>query len=230
MKLAIMQPYFLPYLGYFQLIKEVEKYVIYDDVNFFRGYVKRNNMLLNGQSHLFTLIVLKASQNKLINEIYLADDQSKLLKTIVLSYKKAPQFSSVLPLIEKIFGYEDRNLARFVGNSIMQIADYLHLVTEFIYSSNIIEKDNSLKAQDKILNICKILGATHYINAIGGRMLYDHKSFEKEKIDLRFLLSNPVQYKQFKNSFVSHLSILDVLMFNSVEKTNELLSQYELIQ
>ena len=230
MKLGIMQPYFLPYIGYFQLIKAVDKFVIYDDVNFIkRGWINRNKILLNGQSFLFTVSLLKASQNKLINEIYVSNDQSKLLKTIYLTYKKAPYFSSVFPIVEAIFGYEDKNLAQFVGNSIIQIADYLQLDTEFIYSSDIKEMDHSLKGQNKILNICTVMGATGYINAIGGMELYDKKEFEKAKVSLFFLKKKSIKYQQFKNEFVPNLSILDVLMFNSVEQTNELLLQFELL-
>ena len=230
MKLGIMQPYFLPYIGYFQLIKAVDKYVIYDDVNFIkRGWINRNNILLNGQSFLFTLNLLEASQNKLINETFVSDDQSKLLKTLHTAYKKAPRFSSVFPIVEKIFGYEDKNLARFVGNSLTQIAGYLQFDTEFIYSSDIKEKNHSLKSQDKILNICTVMGATQYINAIGGMELYSKERFAECDIKLSFLKSQPIEYKQFNNSFVPWLSILDVLMFNSVEETNRLLEQYELI-
>ena len=230
MKLGIMQPYFLPYIGYFQLIKAVDKYVIYDDVNFIkRGWINRNNILLNGQSFLFTLNLLEASQNKLINEIFVSDDVSKLLKTIHAAYKKAPQFSSVFPIVEKIFGYEDKNLARYVGDSLIQIADYLQLNTEFIYSSEITEKDSSLKAQDKILNICTVMEASEYINAIGGVELYSKERFEELNIKLSFLKTKPIEYKQFDNPFLPNLSILDVLMFNSVEQINELLMKYELI-
>ena len=230
MKLGIMQPYFLPYIGYFQLMKTVDKYVIYDDVNFIkRGWINRNNILLNDQSFLFTLTLLEASQNKLINEIFVSDDVSKLLKTIHAAYKKASHFSSIFPLVEKILGYEDKNLARFVGNSIIQIANYLKLDTEFIYSSDIKEKDNSLKAQYKILNICEVMGAAEYINAIGGRELYSKESFAEKNIKLSFLKTQPIEYNQFNNPFVYNLSILDVLMFNSVEQTNELLEQYELV-
>ena len=225
-----MQPYFMPYIGYFQLIKAVDKYVIYDDVNFIKkGWINRNHILLDGKSFLFTLTLLEASQNKLINEIFVSDEPSKILKTIHTAYKKAPQFASIFPMVEEIFGYDDKNLARYVGNSIMRIADYLRLDTEFIYSSAISEKDASLKAQDKILNICKVMGTSEYFNAIGGMELYSQESFEECNIKLRFLKTQPIEYKQFNNSFVPNLSILDVLMFNTVEQTNELLEKYDLV-
>ena len=230
MKLGIMQPYFLPYIGYFQLIKAVDKYVIYDDVNFIKGgWISRNNMLLRGKSFMFNIILSGASPNKLIHEIFVAADQSKLLKTIRAAYQKAPHFSSVFPIMEKIIESEDKNLARYVGNSLMQIADYLQFDTELIYSSDIKEKDSSLKAQDKILNICGVTGASEYFNAIGGMELYSKERFAESKVKLNFLKPLPIEYKQFNNPFVPRLSILDVLMFNSVKETNELLEQYELV-
>ena len=229
MKLGIMQPYFLPYIGYFQLIKAVDKYVVYDDVNYInKGWINRNNILLNGQKHLFTLSLLGVSQNKLINEILVEQNQSKLLKTLETAYKKAPHFENVFPVVKNIFDYENKNLAKFVGNSIIQIADYLNIKTEFIYSSEI-KKDNALKGQEKILYLCKILGTSNYINAIGGQELYDKEIFTQNNIELNFLKTEIVEYKQFKNDFVSYLSILDVMMFNAPEEINAMLDKFELI-
>jgi hypothetical protein len=230
MKLGIMQPYFFPYIGYFQLINAVDKYVIYDDVNYISsGWINRNNLLLNGQKHLFTLTLLGASSNKLINEISVNSKQYKAIKTIETVYKKAPYFEDVFPLVKQIFEYEDKNLARFVGNSITSISGYLNINPVFIYSSDIKEKDCSLKGQSKILQICSILGATEYINAIGGQLLYDKIKFKENKIELKFLRTDSFAYKQFRNEFVPHLSILDVMMFNSVEDIGEMLTKYELI-
>ena len=229
MTIGIMQPYFLPYIGYFQLIKEVDKYVIYDDVNYInKGWINRNNILLNGQKYLFTLSLLGASQNKLINEIAVENNQSKLLKTIENAYKKAPYFENVFAVIQSIFDYENKNLSKFVGNSIIQIADYLDIKTTFVYSSEI-EKDNTLKGQEKILQICKILGVTNYINAIGGQELYDKDIFKQNSIELNFLKTEMIEYKQFKNDFVPYLSILDVMMFNPIEEINVMLNKFELV-
>jgi len=229
MKLGIMQPYFLPYIGYFQLIKAVDKYVIYDDVNYInKGWINRNNILLNGQKYLFTLSLLGASQNKLINEIFVEENQSKLLKTLETAYKKAPYFENIFPVIQNIFDYENKNLGKFVGNSIIQIADYLNIKTDFIYSSEI-KKEDSLKGQEKILYICKTFNATNYINAIGGQELYDKEIFKQNNIELNFLQTQIVDYKQFKNDFVPYLSSLDVLMFNSVEEIGKMLDKFELV-
>ena len=229
MKLGIMQPYLLPYIGYFQLMKAVEKYVIADDLNYIKqGWINRNNLLMNGTGFMFQLSVIGASQNKLINEIIVADDQSKLLRTIEINYRKAPFFADVFPIIDSILQYEDKNLARYLGNSLVQIAEYLRFDTTFSYMSDL-KRDTSLKAQDMVINVCTIMEASDYINAIGGMELYDKKIFKENGIDLFFLKTKPIEYKQFKNSFVPNLSMLDVLMFNSVEDIDQLLLQYELL-
>ena len=229
MKLGIMQPYFLPYIGYFQLMKAVDNYVIADNLNYIKqGWINRNNLLMNGTGFMFQLAVVGASQNKLINEIFVADDQSKLLRTIEINYRKAPFFADVFPIMESILQYEDKNLARYLGNSLVRIAEYLRFDTEFSYMSDL-KRDTSLKAQDMVINVCTIMEATDYINAIGGMELYDKKIFKENGIDLFFLKTKSIEYTQFKNSFVPNLSMLDVLMFNSVEQIDKLLLQHELV-
>lgn len=229
MKLGIMQPYFLPYLGYWQLINAVDKYVIYDDVQFIKGgWINRNNILINGQKRPFNILLSGASPNKLINEIAVQDTQTKLIRTIELNYRKAPMFQQVFPLFLQIMEYSDKNLAKFIGNSIVEISKYLSIETEFIYSSTL-DKDNTLRAQDKVLDICKLLNANDYLNAIGGADLYSKESFLNSGTQLSFLESECVQYKQFTNEFVPHLSILDVLMFNDISKINDFLNEYKLM-
>ena len=229
MKLGIMQPYFLPYIGYFQLMKAVDKYVIADDMNYIKqGWINRNNILLSGRPFMFQIPLIEASINKRINEIDVAEDQSKFLKTIEVNYRKAPFYNQVFPMIEGMIRYENKNLARFVGNSIIKIAAYLRLDTEFLYNSDY-ECEKVLKGQERLISNCHIYGAKTYINAIGGMELYDKETLKKAGIDLFFLKTKSIEYKQFNNSFVPNLSMLDVLMFNSVEETNKLLEQYELL-
>lgn len=229
MKLGIMQPYFLPYIGYWQLINAVDKYVIYDDVQFIKGgWINRNNILINGQKQLFNLFLSGASPNKLINEIAVEDNQTKLIRTIELNYKKAPMYQQVFPLFLHIMEHSDKNLAKFIGNSIVEISKYLSIETEFIYSSTL-DKDNTLRAQDKVLDICKLLNASKYINAIGGFDLYSKESFANNGIQLSFLESKILPYKQLNSEFVPYLSILDILMFNSQERVKTMLDNYKLL-
>lgn len=229
MKLGIMQPYFLPYIGYFQLINAVDKYVIYDDVQFIKGgWINRNNILLNGNRFMFNLILNGASPNKLINEISVDPNQIKLLKTIENSYKKAPYFESVFQLVVSILNFDDKNLAKFIGNSIVEVCKYIDIDTEIIVSSDL-NKNNDLRGQDKVISICKLLEVDSYLNAIGGQELYSKSFFLENSIDLYFLEPNKVDYKQFNNSFVPNLSIIDVLMFNSRQAIKEQLNKFILI-
>ena len=229
MTLGIMQPYFMPYIGYWQLMAAVDTYVIYDDVNYIKkGWINRNNILVNNDKQMFTISLNGASQNKLINEITIADDFTKLRKTIHMAYHKAPYYNDVMALLDKIFSYQSSNLADFIANSIELVCQYLDIQTKIIISSNI-EKDNSLKGQDKILEICKLLNADTYYNAIGGQELYDKSVFEKENIKLCFLKSDIPEYSQYKNAFVPGLSIIDVLMFNNPIQVKQMLTNYTLV-
>jgi hypothetical protein len=151
-----------------------------------------------------------------------------LLKTIENSYRRAPYFEAAFSLVKRIFEYKELNLAKFVGNSVCEVCHYLNLGTQIIYSSDL-PKDDSLKSQEKVINICKLLGANTYLNAIGGQKLYNKEAFKHQNIDLLFLKSNTTHYSQFHDKFVSELSILDLIMFNSIEEINLMLDQYEVI-
>lgn len=229
MKIAIMQPYFFPYIGYWQLINMVDAFVIYDDVNYIKkGFINRNYLLQNQKAQLFTLELIAASQNKNINEIFIGSNTSKILKTIKHNYTKAPYFDIVYPLIENIFCSNEKNLSQFLGNSLQQISKYLEINTKFLYSSNI-NNDKSLQAQDRLIEISQLLGATDYVNTIGGAELYNKVDFRKAGIHLSFIHTANIEYKQYKNEFVQNLSIIDVMMFNSKEEIKQMLNQFELI-
>ena len=229
MTLAIMQPYLFPYIGYWQLINVVDTFVIYDDVHFIKqGYINRNSILAGAKAQVFTLELLGASSNKLINEIEVGNNTIKVLKTIKQNYIKAPYFEVVFQIIEDILMQEEKNLAKFIGNSLQKISEYLGCDTKFLYSSNI-DKDCTLKAQDKVIDICKNLSAKNYINAVGGQELYDKETFKQENIELNFIQTELFSYNQFKNEFVPYLSIIDIMMFNGVDEIKEMLNRYELV-
>ena len=229
MKLAIMQPYFMPYLGYFQAIAAVDKYVVYDDVQYIKGgWINRNNLIISGQKKMFTIIQDGASPNKLINEISFKDNFKGFLMTVKCNYSKALYFSEVYPLIESICNYPKKGLGEFIYNSFVEICNFLDLETELILSSSF-EKDNSLRAEEKVIHICKLLGADTYINAIGGQELYSKEEFKQNGIDLYFIKMDDIKYTQFSDEFIPHLSIIDVLMHNGKEGTKELLNRYTLV-
>lgn len=232
-KLAIMQSYFFPYLGYWQLINAVDKFVIYDDVNYIkRGWINRNNILVNGEAKFINLRIRKASQNKLINEHEIVDDDiynKYLLKVIKASYCYAPFFNYVFPIVESVINQPEKNLAKYLEFSIIEVCKYLRINTDIIISSEI-SKSNEFKGQERIIDICKLLSTDQYINAIGGQSLYSKPDFNLCGIELKFLKTHEVKYPQFgQNKFVPNLSILDVMMFNSPEKISSMLAEYELI-
>ena len=219
----------MPYIGYWQLMKAVDRYVVYDDVNFIkRGWANRNNILLNGEPYMFSVALSGASQNKLFNEIDIIDDFGKLKKTLYYAYNKAPYYEKTMQLLDEILDFPDKNLARFLYHSFSVILNYLDVQTELIMSSSV-NKDNSLKGQDKILDICRVLQADRYINAIGGQELYDYEDFIQNEIELKFLKPNKITHLQYKNDSVPNLSIIDVLMFNGKENTKSLLNEYALV-
>lgn len=226
-----MQPYFLPYIGYWQLMNVVDKYVIYDDVNYInRGWINRNRILLNGEPQYFNIPMLGASQNKLINEIEVNNEKKvidKNLRKLQMAYKRAPYYGVVYPMIEKIMTSGKADLASYITESIMIISEYLDIKTELIISSSL-DKNVNLKGQDKIIEICKLLQASEYYNAIGGRELYSFEMFRKNDIELKFLKTQEISYKQMNENFYPNLSILDVMMFNSKEEVKNMMNQYEL--
>ena len=229
MKIAIMQPYLFPYIGYFQLINSVDKYVVYDDVNFIKGgWVNRNNILVNNQKNLFTVILEQPSPFKLINEISIKDDFNKFLKTIHHSYSKAPFYQQTNSLLNEIFSFQEKNLGKFIINSIKVISKYMEIDTEFIISSEL-NKNNSLKNKEKVLHICDLLKANLYINAIGGQNLYDSKQFGDQGLELHFLKMGEVSYNQLQKVFVPNLSIIDQMMFNSRTQLSNLLQDFTLV-
>lgn len=229
MKLAIMQPYFFPYIGYFQLAKAVDKFVFYDDVNYIKnGWINRNRILLNGEPCYITVHQKGASPNKLINEIEIIDNRSKLGKTISTAYHKAPCFREVWPLIQSVLEFNTNNISELAEYSVIQVCKFLGLNTKFERSSKSYSQTAYLRKEKRLIAICGINGAQEYINPIGGVGLYDKNMFMEEGSSLSFLRTSPIAYKQFGNSFVENLSIIDVMMFNSKYEIDKMLDLYVL--
>ena len=230
-KIAIMQPYFLPYIGYFQLINSVDEFVIYDNIKYTKkGWINRNRILMNGKDKVFSIPLSKASDTLDIIERDISPqfDKQKLLAQLRGSYLKAPYFNDVWPIIESIILIEDKNLFRYVKNSLILVCNYLDINTEIVVSSDV-KADHSLQSQDRVISICNSMSAKTYINPIGGIELYRKEDFKKSNLELKFIKTMNFEYSQFDNLFVPGLSILDVIMFNSKNELKKIISSFELI-
>lgn len=228
-----MQPYIFPYIGYFQLINAVDTFVFYDDVNYIkRGWINRNNILVNGAKRLITFPCVSASQNKFINEVEVDLNDKKfkeILTTIELSYKKAPYFDDVYNLVSTVLTGEHENIAQLAAESILKVSTYLKLDKQFKFSSISHPESQGMDRADRLIYITKKENSNYYINAIGGQEIYGKSYFAQNSIKLNFLNSLITEYKQFKQEFIPYLSIIDVMMFNSKVDIEKMLKRYELV-
>jgi len=234
MTIAVMQPYVFPYIGYFQLINAVDKFVFYDDVSFIKqGWINRNKILVSGKEFLFTVPLEKASsfnfiKDTKINRAMYIQWMNKFILTIDQNYSKAPYADNIKVLLQEILSSEFSSISDLAIETIVRISAYLDIKTEFVRSSETYN-NKDIDRQQRLIDICKKENADHYINALGGQELYQKEDFSKEGIKLNFIKSKPIVYQQLKNEFVPWLSIIDVLMFNNKKEIHELLNQYELI-
>lgn len=224
-----MQPYFFPYIGYFQLIRAVDTFVIYDDVNYIKqGWINRNRILMNGKDHIITMQLKRASSFKKINEIEIIGDHDRLISVIRHAYTRAPFFNEVFPMVSNLLLYSEKNLAGYLVHLIESLVGHLEIEVNLLVSSQI-QKDAALKGEEKVLDICQRLGASSYINAIGGQELYSRTNFKRNRLKLNFIETRPIDYKQFNHPFVAWLSIIDVMMFNAKKDIVKMLDKYVLI-
>lgn len=233
MKVGIMQPYFFPYIGYYQLMNAVDTFVIYDNIEYTKkGWINRNRILVSGNDAYITLPLKKDSDFLSIRERYLADDWSserrKMLNRIVESYRKAPFFNSVFPLIEQCIMFPDTQLFNFIQNSLELIRSYLGIISPLLVSSSL-DVDHNLKSTQKVIAVCKNLNANTYINPIGGVELYSKDDFENAGVELKFLKTDPIVYPQYNYKFIPNLSLIDVLMFNSKSNIDQHVHSFKLV-
>ena len=233
MKLGIMQPYFMPYLGYWQLMSAVDVFVIYDDGHYRpRGWINRNRVLINGKPSYITVPLSNASPNVLIKDVSVSQEtqfKDKIIKTLECSYSRADHFRDTMDLIEPTVRSDESNLVTYLMKGINEIKSYLGIDTKIVFSSEI-PKRNDMGVVEKIIDICNYFGADKYYNAIGGRELYFQEDFENENIELSFLKMGDIVYSQPCKEFVPQLSIIDILMFNERHDVIKMLEEYELIK
>lgn len=216
---SIMQPYFLPYIGYFQLIAVADVFVVYDNIKYTKkGWINRNRLLANGEASVFSVPLQKASDALDVRERHLAHDfdRRKLLNVFKGAYGGAPCFKPTMTLLESIIGCTDTNLFGYVQHSLSLVCAHLNLETRIVTSSDL-PIDHQLRSQEKVIALCRSVGASVYVNPVGGTSLYADEAFREQGVELRFLRSRPVEYRQFGAPFVPWLSIVDLLMFNPRE-------------
>lgn len=227
MKLAIMQPYFFPYIGYYQLVNSVDEFVFFDDVNFIKkGYIHRNTICSQQAPLNFTLPVKNISQNRKINEHFYVKNFEKFKNSIYLSYKKTPFFAEIFNLIENILSTDNLNVAELNSKTITSVFEYLDIQKKFSFASTLsIPKEE--KGQNRIISICKKKSCSTYHNPIGAKDLdlYDSLYFSKNNIELRFIRKNIIHTHLQNNNF----SMIDILTNNHPDEIKACLSEYKLV-
>jgi hypothetical protein len=234
-KLAIMQPYLFPYIGYFQLLHAADRFVVYDDVGYIKqGWIHRNRILIGGAATFFVVPIRHASSRTAIRDTAIDHSaqnttwRARLLKTFDNTYRRAPEFGRVFPLIESVLTAPVSGISDLALTSLRTVADYLEIAASWVISSAA-HHDIALTGEARVLAICRAEGAREYLNLPGGEALYSRERFDAQGIALKFIRPRPVEYRQFGWPFVPNLSIIDVLMFNSRDAVRGYLDQYDLV-
>ena len=256
MRLAIMQPYFMPYIGYFQAIAAVDKYILYSNLTFIKeAWMNRNRLLMrDGTIVLATVPIRSKSSHTMIYDVEIDNSKpwkEKLLRTLQMCYSRKPYYDETYPLIVDLLApdynlLKDLNAATTIGiarhlgiNTQIEADNSRYLPME--HTLQYIESDYSLlphlerthpiRKVARVIEMCRREGADHFINAIGGQQLYSKDEFAQYGIRINFVQTNPIQYRQDTKTgeFVPNLSIIDVLMNNGREGTQLLLTQYTLV-
>jgi hypothetical protein len=226
---AIMQPYFFPYIGYFQLMHAVERFLVLDDVQYVdRGWMNRNRIRREGKSAWISMAVRKAPQSSAINEreYVLGEERDALLRRLHTAYRDAPGRAECWPLIEELLSFAQPNVAKFNTHLLAALAQCLGIRCDVALVSAL-RGTNRLKGQAGIIDICRRTGADRYLNAIGGTELYDESEFAAEGIELSFIRTRVAPTQLLSGP--EHLSIIDGLMQLGFAGCAELLPEYELL-
>lgn len=231
-RIAIMQPYVYPYIGYFHLINASDLIIFYDDVNYIkRGRINRNNILVNGSEFCFAVPIVDASQNRLIKDTHASYEgrwKTTFFKQLTHSYKKAPYFDSVMTGIEAVFGQHFESIADLAIASLISVHNYLGANLGYVKSSEFSPETRGMEKSERLIAITKKAGGDRYVNTIGGVKLYSKEIFKDRGVDLGFVKSELIEYNQFRGVFVPWLSIIDVMMFNDCDTIKKFLKAYSI--
>ena len=229
MIVAVMQPYFFPYIGYFQLMHAVDTFVFFDDVQYIdRGWVNRNRIPLGGKATWLSMPVIHADRGLAINaRRYLLDPGAKsIIQKLEAAYPRNKEQAEA-GLLAELIGFKDANVAKFNANLLKRIAESLGIDCKFLSSSEILGQCD-LRGEDRILEICKRLGANDYINPIGGMALYDQRRFEAAGVELMFI--NTKSQPTVEPTGSIHYSIINTLIQIGLNETSSMLDEYEIIR
>lgn len=231
MIVSILQPYLFPYIGYFQLINHSDICVLSDDVQYIKnGWINRNRILSHGKAAWLTRPVLYGPHHLSIRDRRYQPGTTmvnRCLRQIRASYQHAPHFDTIFPVLQETLKHPDLNVAAFNIESIRRLAKELGITTRFVVASEL-AKTPCLAGQELVIDICKRLNATRYVNPLGGMALYHRDRFAIDGITLGFLRSTVPEYAQFSNAGVRSLSIIDVMMFNDIRRMRELMEHYRI--
>lgn len=235
MTTAIMQPYFYPYIGYFQLIQAADRFILFDDVQYIRhGWINRNRILKPGEGVQYIIMSLAThTRNTLIKEIQPAEadtNKDRILRQMEHYKKTAPYYKTVRAFMEDCFATTQNSIAEMNGCYLKAVCDYIGIDFKIELSSQMnFDYSQVQDAGEWALQMCKQLQVTEYINPAGGRELFDNAKFEKSDIRLRFLQPSLRTYNQRREHFEPGLSIIDVMMFNEPAAIRQLINDYQLV-
>lgn len=233
MIVALMQPYFFPYIGYFSLMAAADVFLAYDNVQYTRpGWINRNRILRDGMPDWWTAVVTDAPHTADINQRHYRDwptQRRRMLDLLAQRYRRAPHREAGLALVEQALAADEDNVARCNTRLLAVLADALDLGCRIEFASDV-PHDPALRGVDRVLAICAAMGATTYVNSPGGMALYRPADFEACGIALRFVQPEPEPYAQFGESFVPWLSIVDALMFLPLPEVARRVRQFRLVE
>ena len=217
MNIAIMQPYFFPYLGYFQLLSNCDEFILLTEVNYIkRGWIHRNRIKMHERETRFGLNISEASQNKKINEHQIHSGKEEAKRKVFNAYKNSKNFDQWFPTISNAIMHPCDSLSDYLANSLFKTSLLLDIDTKIIKDSDI-EYDRTKRGSNLILEICRSRRASTYINLPGGKDIYNSQDFLAEGIELCFMKEyNPANYKHLDPNF-SCLSVVDKLACVEIE-------------
>ena len=230
-----MQPYFFPYIGYFQLMNLVDKWIVFDTVQYiYHGWINRNRILHPTSGWQFVIVPLEThSHNIIIKDVKITEQiewKTKILGQLTHYKKIAPFYSQTIEIISECFECKEKNISKFNVNILSVISNYLDIEFKYEFHSEMHTKLEVVEDPgDWALKISEVMNATQYVNPIGGKDLFDKNKFIEKGITLNFLEQNKFEYNQKREYFEKNLSIIDILMWNSKAQIRELLNGFTLI-